>query len=103
MNRLCFIGRNLNRAELEEQLKLCIFNGQLPEPGPIPPDPLRFNVGDQVLCNVGTWEPSVIVKHWYREALWDTGKYVPYQAQLKSTGSLIYVPKDHPAFIRPMK
>jgi G3E family GTPase len=103
MNRLCFIGKNLNRAELEEQLKACIFNGQYPEPGPVPTDPLRFNVGEQVLCNVGTWEPSTIVKHWYREALWDTGKYVPYQAQVRSTGSLIYVPRDHPSFIRPLK
>jgi G3E family GTPase len=103
MNRLCFIGKNLNRAELEEQLKACIFNGKYPDPGPVPTDPLRYQVGDQVLCNVGTWEPSVIMKHWYREALWDTGKYVPYQAQVISTGSMIYVPKDHPAFIRPKK
>lgn len=85
MNSLCFIGRNLNCAELEEQLKACIFNGQFPEPGRVPNDPLRIKVGEQVLCNVCTWEPSVMVKHYYHEVSLETGKYVPF---VSSTGQV---------------
>jgi hypothetical protein len=63
MIRLCFIGKNLNRAELQKRLKACIFDGQYPaDPGLVPTDHLRCHFGDQVLCNVGNWELSVIVK-----------------------------------------
>jgi hypothetical protein len=45
-----------------------------PLPGPVPCAPLRFPVGATVLCHVQRWERAVVVKHWYREANWDTGK-----------------------------
>ncbi len=47
-----------------------------PVPGAPPSTPLRFPVGATVLCHVQRWERAVIVKHWYREANWETGKLV---------------------------
>jgi hypothetical protein len=71
MNKLCFIGRNLDRKQLEEDIKACIFNGVKPEPGPVPTEELQFPVGATVLCmDEEGWEEAVIVKHWYREDLW---------------------------------
>jgi G3E family GTPase len=105
INKLCFIGKNLNRQELCEGLQTCIFNGVYPDPGPVPTAPLQFSVGETVLVNVGSWTKAVIVKHYYREPLWNTGKYAPYQARLLDGDDedLIYVPKDHRAYIRPCK
>jgi G3E family GTPase len=104
INKLCFIGKNLNREELVDGLKAAIFNGVFPDPGPVPTQVLRFPVGATVMVNVGEWEKAVIVKHWYREDLWDTGHYAPYQAALLSDPThLIYVPKCHKAYIRPCK
>merc|ERR1712060_161846 len=36
INKICFIGRNLDREQLTEGLQNCIFEGARPEPG-IPP------------------------------------------------------------------
>ena len=101
LNKLCFIGRNLNRAELVAGLEACIFDGKYPDPGPLPTTKLRFNPGDVVLVNCDTWLPGVVVMHWYREALWETGRYVPYQVELTDgSGSLIWVPGDSNKFIK---
>ena len=45
-------------------------------PSDIGPDctPLQFPVGAAVVCHVQRWEKAVIVKHWYREANWESGK-----------------------------
>lgn len=103
VNKFCFIGRNLNRMELSEGLEACIFNGVYPDPGPVPTTTPRFPVGACVLVNVGEWVKATIVMHHYREPLWETGKYVPYQAKLlDEPGHLIYVPKDSSTFIRPV-
>jgi hypothetical protein len=92
-----------------------------PVPGAPPSTPLRFPVGATVLCHVQRWERAVIVKHWYREANWETGKlvlpqpcarfvftrarsclrYAPYQALVQSNNTLVYVPLDNTAYIRP--
>jgi len=104
INKICFIGRNLDRKELEDEVKACIFDGKIPEPGPIPTAQLKFKKGDTVMCNMGMWVKGLIVKEWYREELWPTGKYAPYQVVVNMPGDkpqLIYVPKDHPAYIRP--
>ncbi len=45
-----------------------------PDPGPLPTDALRFSVGETVLCQVGTWKDAVVVKQWYREPDWATGR-----------------------------
>lgn len=39
INKLCFIGRNLNRKELTEGVQACIFDGKFPDPG----DPLLLH------------------------------------------------------------
>jgi G3E family GTPase len=101
VNRLCFIGRNLNKAELSQSLMDCIFNGVYPEPGPKPTKRLRFPVGTKVLVNVGDWVPGTVVMHWYRELLWESGRYAPYQIRLDSDDDgLVYAPRDTNAFIR---
>jgi hypothetical protein len=99
LNKLCFIGRNLNRAELVAGLEACIFNGKYPEPGPKPEKKLRFDVGTAVMVNVGEWVPGEIAAHWYREPLWETGRYVPYQIQT-ADDELIWAPRDTDKFVR---
>jgi G3E family GTPase len=98
-NKLCFIGRNLNRKEIIAALEECIFDGKVPEPGPKPTSKLRFPVGTRVRCNVGGWEAGIVIQQWYRETLWPTGKYVPYQVQLDN-GSLIWAPVDSNKLIK---
>merc|ERR1711934_646024 len=100
INKFCFIGKNLNKDEMIADLEKCMFDGKPPEPGPVPTDSLTYNVGDRVKCNCGEWEAGTVHKLWYRESLWETGRYAPYQVQLDS-GNLIYVPRDMPTFIRP--
>jgi len=102
MNKLCFIGKNLDRKEITDGLQACIFNGKFPEPGPKPTTSLRFSVGEKVMINVGEWEPAKVVAHWYREALWESGRYVPYQLEL-ADGTLAWAPRDKDAFVRPFK
>jgi hypothetical protein len=99
LNKLCFIGRNLDRQALAAALQACIFNGKYPDPGEPPTSELRFKLGDRVRANVGTWTPGRIVALWYREPLWETGRFVPYQIQLDD-GGLIYAPRDTRAFVR---
>ena len=45
---------------------------------------------------------GVIVKLWFREELWETGRYAPYQVLLNN-GKLIYVPRDSRVFIKLLK
>lgn len=99
MNKLCFIGKNLNREEITKGLEACIFNGKYPEPGNPPAIKLRFAVGDRVKVNVGAWEPGTVKTHWYREPLWETGRFVPYQVQC-DMGALVWAPRDADAFVR---
>lgn len=77
------------------------------EPGPVPTDALRFEVGTRVRCRVGPgedgWAAGAVVAHWYRGSAWPTGQYAPYQVQLdrKDMGSgLIFAPYDDDACIR---
>lgn len=102
VNKLCFIGRNLDRAQLTADLQKCIFDGKFPEPGPVPTDKLRFPVGTKVRVNVGDWMIGTIVAHWYREPLWPTGKYVPYQIAINmgQEEHLVWAPRDTNAFVR---
>ena len=99
INKLCFIGKNLNKDKITQELEDCIFNGQKPDPGPVPTNQLRLKVGDRVECNTNNWEKGIIVKLWYREDYWETGKYVPYQVILDN-GNLIWVPSDSDKFIK---
>lgn len=101
-NRLCFIGQGLDRKELQDGLQACVFDGKVPEPGTPPSTPLRFKAGDRVRVNVGEWTAGRVVKQWYREQMWETGKFAAYQVRLDK-GGLIYAPRDTNVFIRPFR
>jgi G3E family GTPase len=100
INKFCFIGKNLNKEEMIAELEKCISDGKPPEPGPVPTDTLTYAVGDRVQCNCGDWEVGTVQSHWYRERLWETGRYAPYQVLLDN-GDLIHVPRDSAVFIKP--
>jgi hypothetical protein len=77
------------------------------DPGPVPTDVLRFDVGARVQCRIGRgeegWASGVVVAHWYRAPSWPTGQYAPYQIQLDRTdmgNGLIFAPYDEDACIR---
>jgi hypothetical protein len=82
-NKLCFIGRNLDRKELYDGLKGCLHDGKPVERGGPPKKKLRLKVGQKVKCNVGEWASGTIVQHWYREDYWETGRFAPYQVQVQ--------------------
>ena len=100
INKFCFIGKNLKKDEMIADLEKCMFDGKPPDPGPVPTTPLTFKVGDAVQCNCGSWQKGKVHKLHYREMLWETGRYAPYQVMLDN-GDLIYVPRDSAAFIKP--
>ena len=99
INKFCFIGKNLNKNEMIKDLKECIFDGKIPEPGPVPTQDLKYKLGDVVMCNVENWTEGIVTKLWYREELWETGRYAPYQVLLE-TGDFIFIPRDSEVFIR---
>jgi len=108
MNRFCFIGKNLDREELTEGLKACLWDGKLPDPGEKPNRSLRFKAGDKVQVNVDEWVNGIVSMEWYRQPLWETGHYVPYQVGLvdendELTGDYVWAPRDMDKFIRARK
>lgn len=102
INKLCFIGKNLDKDKIISDLKECIFEGKIPEPGDKPTFKLRFKVGDRIECKLNQWEKGTITKLWYREPLWETGRYSPYQVLLDNN-NLIWAPRDSETFIRKVK
>ena len=66
------------------------------------PAPLRFGVGDLVMCNLGPdgWKLGRVVALHYREDHWAADKVAPYQVALEGDHSLIYVPHEDPRFCR---
>lgn len=101
INKFCFIGKNLDKDQMISDLKECIFDGKAPEPGPVPTRKLKYKVGDRVKCKMEQWEEGTVTQLWYREELWETGFYAPYQV-LIDKGSLIWIPRDSKVFIRPV-
>ena len=102
INKFCFIGKNLDKEQMIADLKQCIYDGKIPEPGAIPNIELTYKVGDRVECKHDKWEKGVITQLWYREELWETGRYAPYQVLLDND-KLIWVPRDSNIFIRKAK
>lgn len=100
INKFCFIGKNLDKEQMIKDLKKCIFNGKIPDPGPIPTIKLKYKVGDKVKCKLEKWMNGIVTELWYREDLWQTGRYAPYQVILEN-GDLICVPRDSEIFIKP--
>ena len=99
INKFCFIGKNLNKEQMIIELKECIFDGNIPDPGPIPTDELAFSVGDIVMCKTDEWRAGVITELWHREDLWETGRYAPYRVLLDNY-QLIWIPEDSETFIK---
>ena len=68
-----------------------------------PPDaPLRFEVGDVVMCGVPSLglQLGKVLQVWYREFGWPAGKLAPYQLQLPG-GEKVYAPRDDDDCVRP--
>jgi len=81
--RFVFIGRNLDKAELEGRFMACKV-----------PDVLRFKVGDLVQANVGPpqgFANGTIIK------VWDGGN--PYRIELEN-GDNVWGPEDDDAYVR---
>lgn len=100
ISKFCFIGKNLDKDQMINDLKRCIFNDTRPEPGPVPTDKLKYEVGDVVKCKYeDDWVNGVISQVWYREDLWETGKYMPYQVLLVN-GKIMLVEHDTEELIK---
>jgi len=81
--RIVFIGRNLDKKQLEEGVMACKVG------------PLRFAAGDAVEANCGEWLQGRVI------ALWDEGN--PYRIKL-SDGEECWGPVDDDTFVRkPLK
>ena len=100
INKFCFIGKNLDKDQMIKELKECIFEGKVPEPGPLPNYNLRFRKGDVIQYKYDDeWCLGVVTQCWYREDLWETGRYAPYQVLLQY-GFVVWVPRDSDIFIK---
>ena len=99
INKFCFIGKNLDKKTMINDLKECIFDGKIPDPGPVPTDELRFKVGEHVQCKTDEWLNGIVTETWFREELWETGRYAPYLVLLE-TYELISIPRDSEIFIK---
>ena len=79
--RFVFIGRDLDHQALEAGLMECVA------------EELRFNVGDTVYANVGTFTEGKILK------CWDQGN--PYRVELQNDEkSNVWVPIDNDDYVR---
>lgn len=79
--RFVFIGRNLDKEALKAGVEACVAK------------PLRFNVGDIVVANVGEWVKGKILKQW------DDGN--PYRIELQDAQKTnVWGPIDNDNFIR---
>ena len=88
------------REALPPWLKNQPADVNLPESGPTPTGTLTYKVGDKVQCSCErNWRKGVVVELWYRDELWEAGRYAPYQVEL--AGELIYVPRDTLVLIKP--
>ncbi|EED89272.1 predicted protein [Thalassiosira pseudonana CCMP1335] len=66
--------------------------------------PLRFDVGQRVVCRVGPdpvtgWAPGRVIMLWYREPTWPANSWAPYKIELDD-GRNIFAPGDVDQIIR---
>merc|ERR1712022_28737 len=93
VNKLTFIGKNLDSKELEDSFNACLSTSENVEKRF---KNLRFAKGDRVKCNTGSGcLAGEVVQLMYREA----GVIAPYQVKLDD-GKLIYAPEDNDMLIR---
>jgi len=98
-NKLVFIGKNLDAAELRAKFAECIAT---PEKIKEKEGRLRFKIGDAVECNTGKWSKGTVFALMYRDDGMPPGMVAPYQVKLDS-GDLIYAPEDSDELIRKAK
>jgi G3E family GTPase len=80
VNKLCFIGKNIDKNMIEEEIKQCL---EIKE--------LRFKIGREVFCNVGKWEKGIVIRHW--------DECNAYRVRLDN-GNDIWAPADIDLFIK---
>lgn len=61
MNKFCFIGKNLDKEKITKDLRKCVFEGKVPEPGPVPTTKLTYKVGDRIWCKCAKWEKGTVI------------------------------------------
>jgi len=55
-NRICFIGRNLDKEYITEEIMACVVRDD---------EPLRFKLGDKVECQTADgWQKGKVVGFW---------------------------------------
>jgi hypothetical protein len=107
VSKLVFIGRNLNKKELEEGFAACLHTPELQKRKI---EALRFSVGDAVECHVeggsrgtagqGRWAKGKVVAQLYHDEFMPPGAEAAYQVKLDAGDDLIYAPADQDRFIR---
>jgi hypothetical protein len=98
-SKLVFIGKNLDAAALAASFNACLATEDNMRRKK---EALRFDVGDEVACNIGgdEWADGVVVAHNYRDEHMAPGQVAPYQIQLDEDGGLIWAPSDCGSVIR---
>jgi len=90
-SKLVFIGKNLEKDEIEADFKACLYTPDLLQKKI---DKLRFRKGDRVKCQAEDgWEEGVIVEYFYRDKFMPMGFVAPYQVKLDS-GAVVFAPVD---------
>jgi len=106
-NRLIFIGKNLDRAQLMKGFAACANTLQYILEADKATTTLRFAVGDKVKCLTASgdaaeddvWSDGTISVCFHREPQFPPDHFVPYQVKLDK-GSAVFVPEDDDALIR---
>ena len=100
-SKLVFIGKDLDPAELNASFDACL---DTEASRAARRTALRFKVGDEVECNVGSdqWEVGEVVQHLYRdeESGMPPGLVAAYQVRLRADGDLIWAPEDTDCVVR---
>jgi len=97
-------GGNCNAPADVDQLLRCMENGSdTPTPDGVDLDmwkPLRFQMGDDVACNMGEkgWVAGKVTGRNVTREDWTEGRVAPYE--VTASGVAIYVPSDTDQFVR---
>ena len=80
-SQFVFIGKHLNKKELQSDFEACLVT-----------EKLRFGIGTIVDANVGVWKRGTVIGHW------DQGN--PYRIRLEENGQQMWAPLDMDPVIR---
>jgi len=107
VNKLIFIGKNLNREQLIKGFQACANTLTYIKEDEKDTTKFRFGIGDKVLCLTKSgggeepdeWSAGVVSIVCHREPQFPPGHYVPYQVRL-ARGGAVFVPDDDEELIR---